>query len=258
MKIENVPIAKLSSDPANARKHGEKNLASIIASLKRFGQQKPIVIDKSGVVRAGNGTLEAAIHLGWDKIACVRTSLENTDAVAYAIADNRTAELAEWDDEVLSSLLAELAGESDELFQATGFNQEDLDDLLADTGLGDDDEENIYSDKSDPPAYDIVGEKPELNDVYDMEYTERLIEKIENSSASPEVKTFLTASAFRHTKFHFERIAEWYAHADEEVQQLMEDSALVIVDLQSAIENGWTRLSSDLEDLYEQEQTDGE
>lgn len=64
-------VAELASDPANVRKHNEKNLDAIKASLTRFGQQKPIVIDKSGVVRAGNGTLAAAKALGWAEIDCV-------------------------------------------------------------------------------------------------------------------------------------------------------------------------------------------
>lgn len=61
-------VADLALDPANARKHSDKNLAAIKASLTRFGQQKPIVIDSSGVVRAGNGTLAAAKALGWAEI----------------------------------------------------------------------------------------------------------------------------------------------------------------------------------------------
>ena len=60
MKTERVPIDSVQFDPANVRRHGEKNLATIKASLARFGQQKPLVVDADGVVRAGNGTLVAA------------------------------------------------------------------------------------------------------------------------------------------------------------------------------------------------------
>jgi len=98
MQIKKISIDKLSSDPANARKHDEKNIAAIVGSLRRFGQQKPIVVDSSGVVRAGNGTLEAARQLGWTEIDCVETKLKGSDAIAYAIADNRTSELAEFGD----------------------------------------------------------------------------------------------------------------------------------------------------------------
>lgn len=106
MTIETVPIDSLSPDPANARKHGQRNLDAIIASLRRFGQQKPIVVDSRGIVRAGNGQLAAAKSLGWTHVKIVRSDLPATELTAYAIADNRVAELAEWDAEVLAGLLS--------------------------------------------------------------------------------------------------------------------------------------------------------
>ncbi len=87
MQIFKIKLADLSNDPANARKHDDRNIDSIIASLRRFGQQKPIVIDMNNIVRAGNGTLEAARRLGWDSIDCVKTDLKGSDAIAYAADD---------------------------------------------------------------------------------------------------------------------------------------------------------------------------
>ena len=130
MQIEKISVHDLSNDPANARKHDEKNIESIVASLRRFGQQKPIVIDLSNVVRAGNGTLEACRRLGWATVECVRTDLKGSDAIAYAIADNRTAELAEWDDDVLAAELNGLLADDPDLFAATGFSEEELDRML--------------------------------------------------------------------------------------------------------------------------------
>ncbi len=127
MQIEKIEIEKLTSDPANARQHNPRNLAAIKGSLTRFGQQKPIVVDAAGVVRAGNGTLQAAKALGWDSIAIVRTELEGSDAVAYAIADNRTAELARWENETLASLLNSF---DDELIEASGFESDEVEALL--------------------------------------------------------------------------------------------------------------------------------
>ena len=105
MNTERRKIAELKNDPANARKHSPRNLKAIRDSLDVFGQQKPIVIDSRGVVIAGNGTLEAARELGWDEIDVVITDLDPAHAQAFGIADNRTAELAEWDTDVLAQLL---------------------------------------------------------------------------------------------------------------------------------------------------------
>jgi len=133
VKVESVPIATLSQDPANARKHDDKNLESIKASLRRFGQQKPIVVDSSNVVRAGNGTLAAATALGWDSINVVQTDLQGSEATAYAIADNRTAELAEWDDSVLAASLSSLADVDETWLSDLQFSEKELAELVAST-----------------------------------------------------------------------------------------------------------------------------
>lgn len=98
------PISELTPDPKNVRAHSQRNIQAIAESLMQYGQQKPIVV-KDGVVLAGNGTLEAAKRLGWDIIACVEFSGEG-NKTGYALADNRTAELAEWDFDKLSDQLS--------------------------------------------------------------------------------------------------------------------------------------------------------
>lgn len=105
MKVVKVPIDSVRLDPKNARKHGKRNLATIKASLEAFGQRKPIVLDRDGTVVAGNGTLIAARELGWGEIWVERSELTGDDATAYALADNRTAELATWDKDVLAGAL---------------------------------------------------------------------------------------------------------------------------------------------------------
>lgn len=107
---EEVAIESIAKDPANVRNHSPRNIEAIKASLARFGQQKPIVIDADGKVLAGNGTLQAAIDLGWKTIHVTRSSLQGTEATAFAIADNRTAELAEWDYPALTQVFEDLQG----------------------------------------------------------------------------------------------------------------------------------------------------
>ena len=113
LRIENVSIDSLSFDSTNARRHDAKNLRAIEGSLRKFGQRKPIVVSGANVVVAGNGTLEAAKNLGWSMIDVVRTPFDWTPEMvkAYALADNRTAELAEWDAKVLADQLVELDAE---------------------------------------------------------------------------------------------------------------------------------------------------
>ena len=93
-----------------------------------------------------------------------------------------------------------------------------------------------------------------MSAIYDETRALQLIQEIENSSATDAEKIFLKAAAYRHVVFNFQQIAEFYAHSNAEVQQLMEDSALVIVDFDHAIKNGWTKLGEELANAYTSEQ----
>jgi ParB-like chromosome segregation protein Spo0J len=164
MKTVTMKVSDLSQDPANARKHDERNIDSIVASLRRFGQQKPIVVDASKVVRAGSGTLEAAKRIGWETIECVETSLKGSDAIAYAIADNRTAELAEWDPDVLAAQLSGLLTDDEALANAAGFSAEEIERMLEKLS----DEPESSSEEIDADKFDLEHKCPkcgfEFND----------------------------------------------------------------------------------------------
>jgi site-specific DNA-methyltransferase (adenine-specific)/site-specific DNA-methyltransferase (cytosine-N4-specific) len=128
-------------DSANARKHGDKNKKSIADSMKQFGAGRSILVDADGVIRAGNGTAEAWKQSGGkirvvesdgkELIVVKRTDLRGAEAMAYAIADNRAGELAEWDDEILGTQLDELKASGVDL-ELLGFDAKDLNELIPD------------------------------------------------------------------------------------------------------------------------------
>lgn len=123
-----VEISSLHFDEANVRKHDERNLESIKRSLAEFGQRQPIVVQRDGmIIRAGNGRMMAAQSLGWTHIAAIVVDDAEHAAVAYGIADNRTADLAEWDERALIAALREL--ESTPYFEATGFMVDEIREL---------------------------------------------------------------------------------------------------------------------------------
>lgn len=103
-----LKTSDIQFDPANARTHSRRNLDAIKGSLARWGQQKPIVVTKDNVVLAGNGTLAAIKELGWEQVWVNKSELTDFEAAAYALADNRTSELAAWNDEILEKTLEEL------------------------------------------------------------------------------------------------------------------------------------------------------
>lgn len=96
------PIEVLKEDPRNARRHDQRSVDAIAESLTLHGQQKPVVALKDGTVIAGNGTLQAARSLGWGRLAAVVFE-DVSMARAYALADNRTAELSTWDPAALAA-----------------------------------------------------------------------------------------------------------------------------------------------------------
>ncbi len=125
-----VPIDELHIDPANART--DHALDRIAASLKSYGQRKPIIANRlqGGKIEAGNGTWLAAKKLGWSHVAVVYVDDDPATAAAYGIADNRIGELSTWDRDALGALLPTV----DDLF--TGFTPVEIRELLGERGDG--------------------------------------------------------------------------------------------------------------------------
>ncbi len=168
MEIVDRPLASLKFDPRNARKHGEKNLEAIKASLARFGQQKPIVVTPDGTVIAGNGTLAAAMALGWESVKAVTTTLAGSDLSAFGIADNRTGELAEWDDANLDALLADIAKDDRSLAIATGFDDADISARLAKLAKDIEPEKKEPEETEGPPFPTEIPARVALGDIWTL------------------------------------------------------------------------------------------
>lgn len=121
------PIAELTAHPQNYR---QGDVEAIRASLRRFGQLRPVLVQKSTLsVVAGNHTMKSATEEGWDEIARVIVEMSDEEAEAYLVADNRTSDKATNDDAALSAILERLmlAGRLD----GTGYTPDDVDDMLA-------------------------------------------------------------------------------------------------------------------------------
>lgn len=115
------------------------------------------------------------------------------------------------------------------------------------------DEDKKYSLKVKTPIYTPSGRPTNILECYDNTKYLRLLYRIEKSNISDEEKKFLRFAATRHIIFNYERIADYYASASKEMQELMEQSALVIIDFNRAIELGFVQLNDKMRKLYEQE-----
>ena len=153
--MRRVPVSSLTIDPSNARKHGEKNLAAIAASIKQFGQVEPLVVQKgTGRVIGGNGRLEVMRAAGETECDVIELEISDERATALGIALNRTGELAEWNDETLARLLQELPAD---LQSIAGFDEDDLSELITRLTPTEVDEDEV------PPLLpDLVSRRGEL------------------------------------------------------------------------------------------------
>lgn len=110
--------------------------------------------------------------------------------------------------------------------------------------------ETKYTKAVGSPIYEPKNKKPHILELCDKSKTNRLINQINASNLDEDEKRFLIEAASRHTVFNYEKIADYYAHASKEMQNLMENSALVIIDFEKAIELGYVQLSKDIEEQY--------
>ena len=109
-----------------------------------------------------------------------------------------------------------------------------------------------YTMKIETPVYEIKGECPALSECYETEKTDELLAEIENADIPEDVKQFLRLASYRHTRINFTKVAEYYAHAPKEVQELMENNALVIIDFNKAIEKGFVEMSKGIDQLRQE------
>ena len=124
MQIEVMLIDDLKLDPKNERKHEANNLNAIKASLDKFGQQKPVVIDDKNKILAGHGMVMAAKDLGWKRVNCVRSDLTGKAKIAYRVADNKTSDLSDWNKEALAWTLNDISNEFN--LMEFGFDKSDI------------------------------------------------------------------------------------------------------------------------------------
>lgn len=108
MQVEVVALESLHLDPNNARRHDERSISALVASLQKFGQVLPILATSDNVVVAGNGVLLALRRMGKENIRVVRTEMAGPDRDLLALTINRTAELSSWDDSALRRILAQV------------------------------------------------------------------------------------------------------------------------------------------------------
>jgi len=129
-KIQQIKIADLKLNEKNPRKN-DKAVDYLVKSIKQFGFNNPVLIDKDNLVIAGHTRIKAAAKLQMEELPCIRLDhLNKKQADAYMIADNKLNELADWDEQLLRDLLKDLPETLD--IEALGFSIEEMEKLISD------------------------------------------------------------------------------------------------------------------------------
>ena len=285
-EIKNRELSELKPYENNTKNHPPEQINQIINSIKEFGFIDPVLINEKGVIIAGHGRYEASNKLKKDTIPTITIyDLSPEQEKALRIAHNKIGlnsgldsvklkqeveellskgfdlNITGFSDDEFSSILGGLStptfnsGDEDNNYEGDNYN---TDDYEYEGGLeGEYDEENaevinddFYTKKIDIPIYKVTGEKPKLSELIDNKKQKQLARDIKKVELPEEIKQFLLAASYRHTVFNYEKIAEYYAHSSKEIQELMEESALVIIDFNKAIRNGYTRLSEEITNRF--------
>lgn len=224
------PIKDLKPYKRNAKKHPKQQIEQIANSIKEFGFTQPVLIDKHNNVVAGHGRVLGAKKAGLTEVPTLcLDDLTEEQIKAYRLADNKLNE-SDWDSVLLGQSLDEITELDMSLF---GF----------DLGEAVEEQEQKYSMKTNIPQYEPKGEEPDITELVDISKTKELLERIEASGVTKKQKQFLRLAVYRHLCFNYSKIAEYYCHQNNEMQELMEDSALVIIDFDDAIAKGYVQLS---------------
>lgn len=246
MNVIEMNVDELIPYENNPRKNDDA-VDKVALSISAFGFKVPIVVDANNVIVTGHTRLKAAKKLGLSTVPVIKADdLTDEQIKAFRLADNKVVEFSEWDEEKLMKEL-EALGDIDMSLYGFEFPEED-------EGEGEDD---TYSGSTNIPQYDVTGDVPDLSELVDEVKTNELLDEIENSGLSYDEKAFLKKAAQRHLVFNYKKVAEYYAAASEEMQELMEKSALVIIDYNDAIANGYTVLSQKIKNLMEADKNAG-
>lgn len=242
MKIEKIKVSEIIPYADNAKLHPERQIEQIRSSILEFGFNDPIAIDENNVVIEGNGRLMAIKDLGFKEVDCIRIEgLTEDQKRAYILVHNQLTMNTGFDIEILNKELERIKG-----IDMTQFDFEiniDFDNDI-DTGNG-----TQYSTKVEIPQYEPTGECPDIYELCDSGKADSFLEEIRESNVSDDEKDFLIKATRRLYEFNYKKIAEYYAQATPEMQELMEHLALVIIDFDNAIAYGYAQLSATLEEM---------
>lgn len=249
------PPDQLMANPYNFRVHPSFQQDALLDVLDRVGIVQNILVNKrSGALIDGHLRVVLALRNEQPTVPVTYVDLsEDEEKLILATYDPLTA-LATHDVQVLNDLLHQINTDSPVLQQLLSDVAEAAG-VLLDGNASDGD--NNYSRKIEAPIYEPSASKPAASELFDTSKTDTLVTEInQDQTLTDGERAFLIAAAQRHTVINFTKVADYYAHSPAHIQRLFENSALVIIDFDRAIELGFVKLTERIAQLVEDEYGD--
>lgn len=281
--MELTKLSKLKTNPKNPRTITDAQFERLKDSLLVFPKMltlRPLATDGNGIVLGGNMRLRALKDIAKMTAEQIAERLQGMKTYNQKSEAEQTALVEYWRDWLTrkdvptthESTLTDAEKDEFVMTDNASFGSWDFDaianewdaelvdewgvDVWQDVMAEDEENDNNYSRKIEAPDYEPTGRNVQVSELYDESKTQRLIAEINAMKVNAEIKKMLVAGAQRFTRFDFRNVAEWYSQQeDESVKAMMRKMAMVIVDFDEAVENGFVRLCEELIKEYEDEQS---
>ena len=281
--MELTKLSKLKTNPRNPRTITDAQFERLKDSLLVFPKMltlRPLATDGNGIVLGGNMRLRALKDIAKMTAEQIAERLQGMKTYNQKSEEEQTALVEYWRDWLTrkdvptthESTLTDAEKDEFVMTDNASFGSWDFDaianewdaelveewgvDVWQDVMAEDEENDNNYSRKIEAPDYEPTGRNVQVSELYDESKTQRLIAEINAMKVNAEIKKMLVAGAQRFTRFDFRNVAEWYSQQeDESVKAMMRKMAMVIVDFDEAVENGFVRLCEELIKEYEDEQS---
>ena len=245
-ELRRVPASELRANPKNWRRHPPAQEAALRGVLEDIGFADAVIArETEDGLELIDGHLRQEV-MGDQPIPVLIVDVTEEEADKLLLTYDPLAAMAQIDQDQLQHLL-----------QGTQFTNKAVNDMLEALANGEQmpdltqpADDNTYTQTVDIPIYHPTGPQPAIEELTDRSTADELIGQIRQAELPPAIERFLLDAAERHVAFNFERIANYYAHSSPDIQALMERSALVIVDYDQAIANGFVRLKEDIDAAF--------
>tara|TARA_R100001591_G_C4319268_1_gene175095 strand:+ start:262 stop:1005 length:744 start_codon:yes stop_codon:yes gene_type:complete len=238
-----VKIKYIKPNTQNPRTISKKKFNKLVKSIIDFPEmleKRPLVVDENMVVLGGNMRLKALQKAGFDKITVdIAQNWTEEQKQEFIIKDNIS--FGDWDWDSLGN---------EWLSQSLDNWGLEIPSVNIDEQMKFDRDEIPYTSKINAPIYKPSDKKPDIKELIDKNKYKKLLDKIKKTKLSVNEKNFLMDCATRHMVFDYTKIADYYAHSPKEIQDLMEESALIIIDFDKAIKLGYIQLRNEILDKY--------